>query len=48
MITFLLSKESEIFPMGHCDIAPDIANKKVTSEISKLKNSLMQHKQQVT
>ena len=27
---------SEIFPIGHCDIAPEIATKKVTIEISKI------------
>jgi hypothetical protein len=32
-ITFLLSNMSDNFPIGHCDIAPDIASKNVTNEI---------------
>ena len=35
-ITFLLSYMSESFPIGNCEIAPEIANIKVTSEISKI------------
>ena len=27
---------SESFPIGHCDMAPDTANKNVTIEISKI------------
>ena len=33
IITFLLSNMSDNFPIGHCEIAPDIASKKVTKEI---------------
>ena len=35
-ITFLLSKVSENFPIGHCDRAPEIATKKVTIDISRI------------
>jgi hypothetical protein len=27
---------SDSFPIGHCEIAPDIDNKNVTTEISKI------------
>ena len=36
MITFLLSNISEIFPIGYCANAPDIANRNVTIDISKI------------
>ena len=36
MITLLLSKVSENFPIGHCDRAPEIATKKVTIDISRI------------
>ena len=32
-ITFLLSYLSESFPIGYCEIAPEIAKRKVTSDI---------------
>ena len=33
IITFLQSNMSDNFPIGHCEIAPDIASKNVTNEI---------------
>ena len=35
-ITFLLSYKSESFPIGNCEIAPDIAKRNVTSDISNI------------
>ena len=35
-ITFLLSYLSESFPIGYCEIAPEIAKRKVTSDIWKI------------
>ena len=32
-ITFLLSYLSESFPIGYCEMAPEIASRKVTSDI---------------
>ena len=36
MITKRLSKLSDSFPIGHCATAPEIANKNVTIDISKI------------
>ena len=36
MITNRLSKLSDSFPIGHCATAPEIANKNVTIDISKI------------
>ena len=36
MITSLLSNLSDNFPIGYWATAPDIANKKVTTEISNI------------
>ena len=36
MITNRLSNASDSLPIGHCEIAPDIATKKVTIDISKI------------
>ena len=41
IITFLLSNMSDNFPIGHCEIAPEIASKKVTNEIWKIEKFIV-------
>ena len=41
IITFLRSYMSDNFPIGHCDIAPDIASKNVTKEIWKIEKFIV-------
>ena len=36
MITFLLSYKSETLPIGNCAMAPEIANRNVTIDISNM------------
>ena len=41
IITLLLSNISDNFPIGHCDMAPEIASKKVTNDIWKIEKFIV-------